>query len=118
MQKTSQSQTDRLFFFDHLRYLMIFFVILIHSAAAYSNIVPWWYVRDLEVKSGLFFDVILIVIDVFAMPILFFIAGYFMLSSLQKRGAVLFIKNKFKRLGIPWLLGVTLAGPVFVYISH
>jgi len=49
------------------------------------------------------------------MPVLFFIAGYFALPSIQTKRPLEFMKNKLKRLGIPLILGVFLVGPYLKY---
>jgi len=56
--------------------------------------------------------------DVFMMPILFFIAGYFAPPSIQRRGTGRFILGKIRRIWIPWFLGVTLILPVSVYFLY
>jgi hypothetical protein len=64
-----------------------------------------------------FVDIVMLLFDVFMMSVLFFIAGYFALGSLQK-GSALFLKDKFKRLGIPWLVVTILVLPVLDYIHY
>jgi hypothetical protein len=58
------------------------------------------------------------ILDVFMMSILFFIAGYFALASLQKKGGRRFLEGKFKRLGIPWLVVTILLLPILDYIHY
>ncbi|MGD0178059.1 MAG: hypothetical protein ABSC50_14670 [Candidatus Bathyarchaeia archaeon] len=36
----------RIFFLDNIRYLMILFVVVYHSVAAYATVVPWWFYHD------------------------------------------------------------------------
>ncbi|MBU1543189.1 MAG: acyltransferase family protein [Proteobacteria bacterium] len=103
----------RIFFFDNLRYFLVLLVVLFHSIASYNNLSDWWTVND---DNFLFFDSVLILLDVFMMPGLFFIAGYFALQSHQGQTTRGFIKKKFNRLGIPWLIGVILVNPVQIYI--
>ena len=111
---TNSDLNNPLVFFNHIRYLMILFVLLCHSSMSYSNLPIKWYVVDSG--SSQFFDIYLLLCDVFVMTILFFIAGYFAIPSLQRKGTAAFLKNKFKRLGVPLLLGVTLLGPIMPYI--
>ncbi len=115
MQPTRKSEDDRVLFLDNTRYLFVLLVVVLHAACSYSYYTTWWSVND---DNSVFFDYILRTLGVFLMPGLFFIAGYFALPSLQKKDTWLFIKNKFKRLGFPWLIGVTLLGPIQVYIYH
>jgi fucose 4-O-acetylase-like acetyltransferase len=48
-------------------------------------------------------------------PLLFFIAGYFSLPSLKKKGAGAFIKDKIKQLMIPWARAVLVVLPLALY---
>ena len=82
MQMFQKTSTDRLFFFDNIRYLTVMLVVVLHSACGYSNYMPHWLVND---ANSIFFDYLLVILGVFLMPVLFFIAGYFTLPSLQKR---------------------------------
>jgi glucan biosynthesis protein C len=112
-EKVSRAETSlRLFFLDNIRYLMIVFVVVYHSVAAYATVAPWWGVHD-----GSFFaaDIIRELFDVFMMPVIFFISGYFALPSLEKAGAKEFIKDKGIRLLIPWALGVFVVTPLILY---
>lgn len=110
------TQEHRLLFFDNIRYLMIIFVIVLHAAASYG-INKWWYVYDAKAHT-IIFAFMMSFIDTFAMPTLFFIAGYFALSNIEKKGAIVFLKDKFTRLGIPWLICVIFVAPVMDYINH
>jgi hypothetical protein len=52
------------------------------------------------------------------MLIMFFIAGYFALPSLGKRGPRAFLKEKFVRIGLPWIVGVLLLAPPTAYLIY
>jgi glucan biosynthesis protein C len=52
------------------------------------------------------------------MPILFYIAGYFSLPTLRKGGPAPFVKGKFKRLGIPWLVCILTVCPALPLVYH
>jgi uncharacterized membrane protein YcfT len=64
----------RLPFLDNLRYLMILCVIVYHSVGAYASVAPHWVVHDTTFGAA---DIIRELFDVFMMPLLFFIAGFF-----------------------------------------
>jgi fucose 4-O-acetylase-like acetyltransferase len=49
--------------------------------------------------------------------IMFFIAGFFAFGAYQRKGSLLFIKDKLKRLGIPYLGGLILLSPLTHYIA-
>ncbi|THB67769.1 MAG: acyltransferase [Gammaproteobacteria bacterium] len=115
MLQTNIQTNGRACFFDNIRYLIVLLVIVLHVAAAYSNYMPYWVVDD---QNSRFFDIMVSVLDLFLMSSLFFIAGYFALKSIQKTNCLNFIKNKFIRLGIPWLLGIVLLNPIHCYIYY
>jgi len=106
---------NRILFLDNLRYLMVSLVVVLHSAMSYSNFAPWWCVKD---SSSVFFDIVLLGLDSFLMPVLYFIAGYFTLLSFQKKNIRLFLKGKARRLGLPVVIGIPLISPCFSYLYH
>ncbi len=112
--KTVLPHTDhRVFFFDNLRYFVVLLVIGFHSMAGYTYLSDWWTVNDENFKL---FDSIVLILDLFMMPALFFIAGYFALYSHQGKTTWQFIKKKMSHLGIPWLIGVIFINPIQMYI--
>ena len=114
MKQKINAPQNRLAFFDNLRYLMVLLVLVFHSGASYGSLIAFWPYHDPNPSE--FIDHIMPLFDVFMMSILFFIAGYFALPSLQKKGGRHFLEGKFKRLGIPWLVVTILVLPVLDYI--
>ena len=107
----------RIPFLDNLRSLLILSVVVLHSGLAYSNLVPWWPVLDSSRSQ--FFDIFLLIRDVFGMPVLYFIAGYLALPTLRRRKSVgLFLRSKFKRLGIPFVLSLFFIVPIMPYLGQ
>lgn len=104
---------NRIYFFDHIRYLMVLLVVVLHAACDYSFYTIWWPVDD---RNYVFFDRVLEFLGLFLMPVLFFISGYFALPSYQVKGASRVIKAKLKRFGVPLVLGVFLIIPYQRYI--
>jgi len=102
----------RVAFLDHLRYLMVVLVLFYHAVAAYASVAPHWVVHDtVSVAANITRELL----DVFMMPVLFFVAGYFALPSLEKNGAWEFFKDKVKRLLTPWALAVLIFLPIVMY---
>jgi hypothetical protein len=91
------------------------FVILEHSSNAYNNLV-WWPVADKN--PSIIAEWVSAFSDAFAMPLLFYIAGYFAIPTIQKKSTSSFLKGKLKRLGIPWLLCILVICPVLPLIYH
>jgi peptidoglycan/LPS O-acetylase OafA/YrhL len=112
----SKEQTQgRLFGMDLIRVLALLGVVLYHTAAAYSTNTPYWSVHDgtSAIATG-----IRELLDVFIMPIFFFLAGYFTLSSLRKRGYWSFFKSKFWELGYVWLIAILVVLPAVWYYEN
>ena len=108
---------NRLYFLDNLRTIMIFCVVIYHAGGVYESSGMWasfWLVDDPSTNdlSGL----MNIVIDIFVMPVIFFISGYFTPLSLKNKNGLTFIESKFKRLMIPWLIAVLILIPLYKII--
>ena len=116
MERKTNPSPDRLAFFDNLRYLMVLLVLIFHSGASYGSIAAFWPYHDPNPTE--FVDIIMMLLDVFMMSILFFIAGYFALPSQQKRGGRGFLKAKLRRLGLPWLVVTILVLPILDYVHY
>lgn len=105
----------RLHFFDTVRNIAMLAVILYHAVAAYSTATPHWSVHD---GTFLVADGIRHLFDVFMMPLFFFVAGFFALPALNRRGPRDFLKGKGKRIGIPWLIAILLLVPMVRYAGE
>jgi hypothetical protein len=99
---------------DNLRSFTIVLVVVFHAAMSYMLFAPsWWYVVD--TKQSLSFFCFIMISDVFIMPIMFLLAGYFGLPSLLRKGEDAFVRDKLKRVGIPWIVGTLFFAPVTTY---
>lgn len=106
--------SPRLYALDNLRSFIIVLVVVFHSAMSYMLFAPsWWYVVDTKQNLGFFCFVM--ICDVFMMPAMFLLAGYFALPSLVRKGQEHFIRDKWVRVGIPWIVGTLLFAPVTTY---
>ena len=111
-EQTTDLKSQRLPFFDNLRYFVILFVILQHVALVYGV-----YGEKGEVTKSMC-SLIVSVTDAFMMPILFFAAGFFALVTIRRKGTLGFIINKIRRIWIPWFLSVLLVLPSAVYFMY
>lgn len=108
---------NRIYFLDNLRTFMIALVVLIHAGGVYESSGIWalfWIVDDPS-TNGLSGKMNLI-IDIFVMSVIFFISGYFTPPSLKSKNGWVFIKAKFKRLIIPWVIAVLTLIPLYKII--
>ena len=115
MMQTGKETGNRLFFLDNLRLFLVLCVVLEHSSHAYTNM-TWWPVSD-AAKSNIAVWLSAFT-DAFAMPMLFYIAGYFAIPTIRKKGVAAFYIGKLKRLGIPWLICILTVCPILPLIFH
>jgi peptidoglycan/LPS O-acetylase OafA/YrhL len=115
-QQTEKS-SSRLLYIDNLRWTMIILVISMHAADTYSPFGNWYFVdrRPVSLASVLVFGAWQMYLQSFFMGLLFFIAGYFVPSSFDRKGAIGFLRERAVRLGVPVLLYMFCVGPVTEY---
>jgi hypothetical protein len=92
-------------------------VVLYHAGGVYESSGIWasfWIVDDPATNDlvGLLNSVI----DIFVMPTMFFIAGYLVPMSLKNKNGWAFLKSRFKRLIIPWIIAVLTLIPLYKII--
>lgn len=109
---------------DYLRTTLTLMVLAHHSSLAYTS----WARFDKEhlfrstapvVDSTrwAFFDYAENFNDVFFMALMFFVSGVFVYPALRRHGVLRFVRDRFLRLGVPFVLAVTLVMPVAYYTS-
>ena len=108
---------EHLYFLDNLRTFLIFLVVIYHAGVVYESsglTASFWIVDDPSTSNlpGL----LNVIMDIFVMPTLFFISGFFTPSSLERKGALRFLKSKFRRLMVPWVIAVFTLMPLYKVI--
>jgi peptidoglycan/LPS O-acetylase OafA/YrhL len=109
------AKSQRLYFVDYLRVLLILLVIAHHAGQAYGPTGGNWPITNPESSRLLkpFFDVN----PMFFMGLFFLVAGYFVPFSFARKGAGAFSKGRLLRLGIPTLFfALFVHGPI-AYLS-
>jgi len=119
MNRPSQAalRGNRIFWLDNLRTFMIFCVVLLHAGIVYDSSMAgalFWIVDDPSTNSVS--GNINLILDIFVMATIFFISGYFSPLSLENKSAWFFVKLKFKRLMVPWIIAVVTLIPLFKFI--
>jgi len=93
--------TSRIHYIDTLKTAITFLVVAHHAGQAYGNTGGVWLVSDSPQLSFLpsffFFNA------AYMMGFFFFVSGYFMYFSVAKKSTALFLKDRFRRLGVPLL---------------
>ena len=109
---------NRIYWLDNLRTFMIFLVVLYHAGLVYETsgfVGLFWIIDDPDTNSLV--DIPnLMIIDIFVMAVIFFISGYLTPSSLKTKTGWAFLKAKFKRLMLPWILAVLTLMPLYKVI--
>ncbi len=108
---------NRIYFLDNLRTHIIFLVLLFHAGGVYESTCicsSWWIVDDPATNdlSGL----LNLILDIFMMPTMFFIAGYFTPLSLKNKEGWPFLQARFRRLMVPWIIAVLTLIPLYKVI--
>ncbi len=105
----------RIHFLDNLRTIIILLVVLYHAGGVYSFIfASFWIVAD-PVTSDLV-GILNVVLDICVMPTIFFISGYLIPMSLKNKNGWAFLKSRFRRLMIPWIIAVLTLIPLYKVI--
>lgn len=113
----NMTKSNRLFFIDNIRWLMIIFVILTHAAVTYSNMGSWYYTEPvkLDIVSLAVFGIFQSFTQAYFMGLLFLIAGYFTPGAFDRKGFAKFIGDRLVRLGIPTMIYMLFINPIIVY---
>jgi glucans biosynthesis protein C len=116
--KTNAIPEQRLLFIDNIRWLMIVFVVIIHLNCTYGNAGRWYYQEAgaSDVFSKSIFGMIGSLTQAYFMGLLFFIAGFFVPGSCDKKGCGRFLWERFKRLGIPTFIFMALLHPITIFM--
>ncbi len=108
----------RLFFIDNIRIILICLVILTHLAITYGAVGSWYYKEVSGVSvSAVLLTLLTSLFQTFFMGFFFLISAYFIPSSLNRKGTLLFVRDRFVRLGIPLFVWVLAISPIFGYVG-
>ncbi len=106
----------RMYFLDNLKWFIVWLMVVFHGAMCYMAYAPdWWYVVDTAqpVFSATAF---ICWADIFIMPVMFFVSGYFGIMSLSRYSMRLFWQKKLVRILLPWVFGSLMIAPFVTYI--
>lgn len=105
---------QRLFYLDYLRGFMVFLVVIDHAMHGYTRYFNhFWFIQDQS--TSLFLDVLHMHNDAVMMPFMFFLAGLFTFHSLERHGAMAYLKERMIRLGLPLLFGILFITPFMAF---
>lgn len=100
---------------DYLRSAITVLVVAHHASLAYTTFARFdsqTYINSthaiVDKHRWIGLDIFENFNDIFFMSLMFFIGGLFLTKSISKKGMILFIKDRFYRLFLPFILGGTL----------
>ena len=119
MRKKVLPMGKRIHYLDNLRTCLVFAGIFF---AALGNFRPFpllhpYVPAPMHSIEGLAVDFLYNLAIVFIVPAIFFISAYFGASSLRIHMIRPYFKNKWTRLGWPWLIGTVLLAPELLYLA-
>ncbi len=112
---------------NNLRGIVILIVLAFHSVLAYLASLPqhayafdappyaWRAFAIIDPHRWFGFDLFCAWQDMYLMALMFFISALFTWPSLKRRHAGNFLRGRFERLGVPYLVGVFIVMPIALY---
>ena len=114
MKAFSTQKTERQYFIDWLRILLIFSVFMFHIGMFFNT---WdWHVKNPTQYGGILRSA-MIFLGEWRMPLLFLISGAGTYYALGKRSPGRYLGERVKRLFIPLTVGIFILVPVQVYLE-
>lgn len=107
------TQTERFHGLDGLRAVMMLLGLVLHSGVGYMTSASHLGTPTVFQDSSTWFlvDVLIGFIHTFRMPVFMFIAGFFSAMMVEKRGIMELLKNRGRRVGIPFVVGLVVLIP-------
>lgn len=104
----------RINYIDNLRTIIVSLVLIYHLAMAYNS---WGEANYIFFERVNPIASIVVFMSPWFMPFLFLLAGISAAFSLKQRSYMDFIRERFKRLGLPLLLGIVIICPALSFIA-
>lgn len=107
---TSKLQNSRTLWLDYLKSFITVLVVAHHTSLAYTTFA--WFDSSAYINSTapivdhnrwIGMDIFENYNDIFFMFLMFFIGGLFLVKSIEKKGTTYFVRDRIKRLFIPFL---------------
>jgi hypothetical protein len=88
----------------------IIVLVLIHH-----SVIPYTYYGQTDRQSFIGFDTIVLFVDSFLMSAMFLLSGLFVWPSLRRKETSLFLRDRWWRLGLPFVIAATILMPIAYY---
>ena len=123
----------RLHFVDNLKTFLTVIVVVHHVCCSYNlgtgndksntngngsnnNNVWYWSVANYNQSFSVFSSSFLFLNETYVVPLFFFISGFFTPTSFDRKGPIVFMEDKYRRLGVPFLLYYFALQPILIII--
>lgn len=106
-------KSDYEHYWDPLRALLMLLGIPYHASLLYSYALPWD-IKDFETSPVL--TALGAALVTFRMPSFFLVAGYFSTMVVGRKGKMPWLRQRFLRLGVPFIVAVLLLGPSQLFL--
>jgi len=120
-----QQAASRTLWIDYLRSFLTVLVVAHHASLAYTTFASFdkvAYIRSthpiVDSRRWVGMDIFENFNDVFFMSLMFLIAGLFVVKSIERKGVSAFLRDRFYRLFIPFLIGGTLLNLLAHYPAY
>jgi glucan biosynthesis protein C len=112
--RPASSAVTRYYDNDWLRVFATIVVFLFHAAKPFAS--DLWHIKNAQVEPVL--EIAVGLVDVWMMPLLFVVSGMSIALSLRSRTAREFVRERLKRLLVPFIFGLIFLSPPQVYIER
>ena len=117
IKENEEIKPARMFFLDNLKILLVILVIMHHTMMTYGDLGDWYFKDpNTDEVSSLVFIILSGLNQGFFMALFFFISTYFVPVSYNRKGPKKFLKDRFIRLGIPFLIYIAIVNPIMEYL--
>lgn len=115
----ANSNSSKIGYVDNLKVVLTVLVIMHHAFITYGAPGGWYYAEKTTQKAALIPMTLFVATNqAFFMGFFFFLSAYFTESSYNKKGALKFLGDRLKRLGIPLVFYSLVLSPVLSYLVY
>ena len=114
-----KTPSTRIYFIDNLKILLAVLVVLHHAAQPYGPGGGWWISSaNISIIDYIVLGIFMAFNASFFMGLFFMLSAYFVPSSIDRKGANRFLKDRLVKLGVPILIFMFIVFPLMDYLLN